>query len=115
MKKLLTLQLDKIIIHHKEADYTFPRKNGAVHMPPVDIGNIPEGVALLMILLSGSKRIYLAKETYFALREGVWFHLDLECGGLNESAKELFEDDEDVLGAAELHRKTFVKKPMAKE
>jgi hypothetical protein len=110
MKNLITL-LDKVTLNHKGLDYTFPRRNGAVEIPATELGDIPESVALLLVLLSGAKRIFLEKETYFALREGVWFHLDLNSGGLKESAKELFEDDEDVLEAAELHRKSFVKKP----
>ena len=109
--KNLSILLDKVIISRKEGEYTFPRINGALDIPPEEIGNIPETLALLLILLSGAKRVYLAKETYFSLRDGIWFHLDLKEGGLNESAMELFEDDKDVIQAGELHRKAFKKKP----
>lgn len=109
--KNISILIDKVIIRHKESEYSFPRINGALDIPPEKIGKIPEVLALLLILLSGAKRLYLAKETYFALRNGIWFHLDLQKGGLKELAKELFEDDEDVIQAGELHRKSFQKRP----
>ena len=114
MKNLVTLQLDNVTLHHKGADYTYPRKNGAVEIPAADIGNIPEAVALLIVLLAGAKRVYLARETYFAVREGVWFHLDRANGGITEAAHELFEDDEEVLEAAKLNREAHARKPNKK-
>ena len=114
MKKLLTSTLDKVVLHHKGVDYTFTRSNGAMDIPAEQIGDLPEAVALLLILLSGARRLYLPKETYFLVREPVWFHLDRSRGGLTEAALELFEDDEAVLETAKLHRTVFAKTTVKK-
>jgi len=114
MNPLLTKSLDQVTIHRKGADYTFPRNDGAVEIPYDEIGDMPETVALILILLAESKRLYLSKETYFAIRDGVRFHLDRANGGLTEAAMELFEDDAGVLEAAKLHREAFTHKPIKK-
>ena len=101
-KKIVTLKLDNVTIH-AEADYTYPREKGAVDIPADKIGDVPENVALILVLLSGARKFYITRATYYALREGVWHHLDRAGGGITAAAQELFEDDEAVLEAARLN------------
>jgi len=110
MKKLLTTQLDKVTLHYQGVDYSYPRRKGAVEISADEIGSMSEGLALFVILLAGGRKLYLVPETYFAISDGVWFHLDRKEGGLNADAEELFSDDEDLLAAAAVHREAHAKK-----
>jgi len=114
MKKLLTLQLDKIIIHHKGVDHQITQRGGTLVFSEAQISEIPEAVALILVLLSGARKFFIGKESYFAIREGIWFHLDRASGGLTETALELFEDDVAVIEAAKLNRAVFEKNPVKK-
>ena len=114
MKKLLTVSLDKVTLHHRGVDYTFNRNKGALDIPAEQIGDLPEALALLLVLLAGAGRFYLPPNTYFAVRDGVWVHLDKAKGGLSEAAQELFEDDPEVLAAAKIHRAAHAQKPAKK-
>jgi len=104
MKKLISTQLDKVTLHYQKGDHVYPRRKGAVEINADEIGNMTEGLALMLVLLAGARKLYLAKDTFLAITDGVWFHLDRERGGLTAEAEELFGDDEDVLAAAAAHR-----------
>lgn len=111
--KLYTVQLDKVTLHYQGTDHSYQRHKGRVEISPEEIGSMSEGLALFIILLAGKNNFYLPPETYFAIRDGVWFHLDRDKGGLNADAEELFADDEDILAAAALHREAQAKKSKA--
>jgi len=104
MKKHITKQLDKVTIHYQEGDHVYPRIKGAVEINADEIGNMTEGLALMLVLLAEAHKLYLGKETFVAIKDGVWFHLNRELGGLTLEAEELFADDADVLAAAAAHR-----------
>jgi len=111
MKKLVTTTLAAVIVHYQGGNHSFKRVKGAVEIDAVEIGNLPESLALVLILLAGARKLYLARDTYMAISDGVWFHIDREKGGLNPEAEELFADDEDVLAAAALHRQAQSSNP----
>ena len=107
--KIITMKLDNVTIH-EDTDYTYPREKGAVDIPADKIGEVPENVALILVLLSGARRYYITRATYYALREGVWHHLDRAGGGITAAAQELFEDGEAVLIAAKISREAHSRK-----
>jgi len=107
MKKLVTVQLDKVTLHYQSHDHVYPRRKGAVEVNAEDIGNMTEGLALMLVLLAGARKLYLAKDTFLVITDAVWFHLDRERGGLTAEAEELFGDDEDVMAAASAHREVI--------
>lgn len=110
MKKLVTTQLDKVTIRYQGADYVYPRRKGAVEVNAEEVGSMAEGLALFLILLAGGRKLYLTRDAFLAINDGVWFHLDRERGGLTVEAEELFGDDEDVIAAAAINREAHAKK-----
>jgi len=109
MKKYITKQLDKITVHYHGGDHVYPRTKGAVEISANEIGNMTEGLALMLILLAEAGKLYLENETFRTIKDGVWFHLDRSRGGLTAEAEELFDDDADVLSAAAAHREVKAK------
>lgn len=114
MKTLLTYLLHSVEINHAGNKYTYTRRGGTVEPTDQQIEEMPEPVALILILLSGACRIYLDKSAYFAIREKIWTLLDRSAGGLNAVGIEIYGSDEAVIEAAQAHREAIANSPKTK-
>ena len=104
MKKILTHLASSVVINHAGTNHTFSRRGGTIEPTEQQIEELPEAIALVLVLLAGARRIYLEKDAYFAIREQIWTLLDREAGGLNTIGQEIYADDEAVMQAAQEHR-----------
>lgn len=104
MKTLLTFTDTQIVIHHKGIDHSYRRTGGTVLLTEEEAGNLPEPLALILILLAGARKFYIEKSAYRAVRERVWTLLDRKAGGLNPIGIDCYSKDEGVFEAAELNR-----------
>lgn len=115
MKTLLQHQPNSAVINHGGINYTFTRRGGTVEPTEQQIEELPEAVALILVLLSGARRIYVPKSAYFALREKIWTLLDRSEGGLNAVGLEIFGNDEAVMQAAQEHRDAISNMPKTRK
>ena len=114
MKKLLAHLPSSVVINHSGNNYTFSRRGGNVEPTEQQLEGLPEAVALILVFLSGARRIYIQKSAYFAIREQIWTLLDREAGGLNAVGLEIYGADEAVMEAAQEHRAAIASTPKKK-
>lgn len=104
MKTLLTFTDSQIVIHYKGTDHGYRRTGGTMILTEEEAANLPEPLALILVLLAGARKFYLEKNLYFAVRNRIWTLLDRNVGGLNTIGLECYDGDEAVLEAAALSR-----------
>jgi hypothetical protein len=104
MKTILSYTNTGVIIHLENGDHPYKRRGAMLLLSETDTDGMPEPLALILTLLSGARKYYIPKETYFEIREKVWTYLDRCAGGLNEAGLAQFQNDADVLEASALHK-----------
>ena len=98
----VTAEADKETIHHASGAYVVTCEDGAVKIPPEQIGGVPPAIALILILLDDALKLWIVPATYFPLRDKVGFYVDRRNGGLTAAALKLFGDDCAVVEVAEM-------------